>query len=95
MWTALYAVPVLLALLLYKLFVVPRSLAHIPRVSVIAQLKSYIAGESEDQCIKRLILPFANEHGRPIVLGWIFGVWIVHVMDYKVGSSRLSIAFIE
>ncbi|KAK7443532.1 hypothetical protein VKT23_015705 [Stygiomarasmius scandens] len=72
----------------YKIFVVPRSLAHLPKVSVLALLGSYISKEPEDKRIHRLILPFANEQ-HPLVLVWAFGFWVIHVMDYEVGVAAL------
>ena len=74
-----------IALLLVRLVVVPpRNLSHLPRAPIIALLRSYLSGEIESERIKRIILPFANEHGHPLVLVWAFGMWIVHVLDFEV-----------
>jgi hypothetical protein len=71
-------------LVLKRVFVVPKSLSHLPRVPVFPLLKSYLSSEEESQRIQRLILPFGNERNEPLVLVWAFGLWIVHVLDPEV-----------
>ncbi|GJJ12835.1 hypothetical protein Clacol_007080 [Clathrus columnatus] len=72
-----------------KLFIVPSNLAHIPRVSILSLLWSYISKEPESERIQRLFLPLANESGHPIILVWTFGLWIIHVLDFKIGETAL------
>jgi hypothetical protein len=69
---------------IYKLLTPPAELAHLPRVPIFPLLCSYAKGEVEDQRIKRLIVPFANERQEGAVLVYAFGRWIVHVVDHKV-----------
>lgn len=87
------SIPVLLLLALgwgfRKVFVPPSDLAHIPRVSILSLLWSYITKEPESERIQRLFVPLANEVGCSIVLVWTFGIWIVHVLDYKVRVAIL------
>ncbi|GJJ12828.1 hypothetical protein Clacol_007073 [Clathrus columnatus] len=75
-----------------KLFIVPSNLAHIPRVSILSLLWSYISKEPESERIQRLFLPLANESGHPIILVWTFGLWIIHVLDFK-ASDQNSMSF--
>lgn len=82
--TIMYLLMLLLILFLKKIFLVPSKFSHLPRAPVLPLLWSYLSAEAEDLRIKRIILPFANDHGHPIVLVWAFGMWIVHVLDFKV-----------
>ena len=66
------------------LFVVPSKLSHLPRAPLLPLLFSYLSLEPEDQRIRRIILPFANEKEEPLVLVWTFGMWIVHIIDFEV-----------
>ena len=66
------------------LFVVPSKLSHLPRAPLLPLLFSYLSLEPEDQRIRRIILPFANEKGEPLVLVWTFGMWIVHIINFEV-----------
>ncbi|KAJ7621207.1 cytochrome P450 [Roridomyces roridus] len=69
-----------------NLFAVPRELRHLPKVSVIRTLWSFIRGEVEDVRIKKLLLPYANK-GEPAVLVYALGRWIVHVLDRKIAKD--------
>lgn len=62
----------------------PIQLRHIPQVPVGQLLYSYASGEVEEQRIKRIILPFAQQHNTDVVLVWLFGEWQVHLLDAKV-----------
>ena len=77
-------VAILAALFINKLLTPPPELRHLPRVSVLPLLWSYITGEVEDARIKRLIVPFANKADEGVVLVYALGRWIVHVLDHKV-----------
>lgn len=77
-------VAILAALLINKLLTPPPELRHLPRVSVLPLLWSYITGEVEDARIKRLIVPVANKTDEGVVLVYALGRWIVHVLDHKV-----------
>jgi hypothetical protein len=77
--------PIIVLLTVAKgLFVVPSKLSHLPRAPLLPLLFSYLTLESEDQRIRRIILPFANDKGKPLVLVWTFGMWIVHIVDLEV-----------
>jgi len=87
----------LFAYVVKRVFIVPASLAHLPRVSVWELLKSYVSREEESQRVRRLLLPFANATGErqgrqkePVVLVWAFGLWIIHVIDHEVGKKALQ-----
>ncbi|KAG2032475.1 cytochrome P450 [Suillus americanus] len=70
-------------LVIFQLFTVPSHLRHLPRVPIFLLLVSYLSGEVEDVRIKRLILPYANEKGEGLVLVWVLGRWIIHILDHK------------
>lgn len=72
----------------HTIFAVPKNLRSLPRVSTWSLLKSYLASESDDVRIKRLLLPFADR-GEPVVLVWVLGIWTVHILDEKVCSLIL------
>src|ERR1700759_4380636 len=65
-------------------FTPPQRLSHLPVAPVFPLLRSYLSGEAEDRRIQRIILPFANEHHHSLVLVWVFGMWMIHVLDYDV-----------
>jgi len=67
-----------------QVFTPPPSLSHLPAVPALSLLLSYASLESEDKRTKRLIVAYANKHGHPFVLVWTFGLWIVHIVDYKI-----------
>jgi len=77
-------VAILAALFINKLLTPPPELRHLPRISVLSLLWSYLIGEVEDARIKRLIVPIANKTDEGVVLVYAFGRWIVHVIDHKV-----------
>lgn len=97
MFDAILYSPILLLIVLFaRIFIVPSEVSHLPRAPILPLLWSYLSAEAEDLRIKRIILPFLNDHGHPIVLVWAFGTWIVHVLDGKVRrtspiSSRVFI----
>lgn len=64
-------------------FGVPAHLRHLPRVPVLPLLWSYLSGEVEDTRIRRLILPFLIDKNEPLVLVWVLGRWMVHILDIK------------
>lgn len=86
--------PLLLALgivlLIWRLFVVPSHLRHIPCAPVLPLLKSYLSGEVEEQRIRRIILPFALENGHSVVLVWLFGHWFAHIVDPVIGKEFME-----
>lgn len=88
MSTILVLIGTSFAFVYYKLFVVPRHLSHLPRVPILPLIKSYISREHDDERIRRLILPFANTDGHPLVLVWTFGIWMIHILDYQVSLVR-------
>jgi hypothetical protein len=77
-------IAILAALLINRLLTPPPELRHLPRLSVLPILWSYITGEVEDARIKRLIIPFANKTDEGVVLVYALGRWIVHILDHKV-----------
>ncbi|KAJ7503288.1 cytochrome P450 [Mycena galericulata] len=82
----LLALP-LVTLLIRRLFVVPSGLGHLPRVPILPLLKSYLSMEPEDGRIRRLILPFANENQEGVVLVWVLGRWMVHILDHQIARQ--------
>lgn len=83
-----FLVPVIGLLVVAKfLFLVPSKLSHLPRALLLPLLFSYLSLEPEDQRIRRIILPFANEKEEPVVLVWAFGMWIVHVVNFEVRAQ--------
>ncbi|CAK5269981.1 unnamed protein product [Mycena citricolor] len=71
----------------WRVFVVPAPLRHLPRVSIYALLKSYLAMEPEDVRIRKLIMPFVNERREGLVLVWALGKWMVHVLDQQIARQ--------
>jgi len=90
-WYIPALVSLLVILAISFITVPPRNLAHLPRAPILELLKSYVSGEIESERIKRIVLPFANEHGHPLVLVWAFGMWIVHVIDFEVRKSHSAL----
>ncbi|KAJ7765863.1 cytochrome P450 [Mycena maculata] len=78
---------VVVFLLTRRLFVVPASLRHLPRVPIFPLLKSYLSMEPEDARIRKLILPFANERQEGVVLVWVLGRWMVHILDQQIARQ--------
>lgn len=74
---------------------VPQQLRHLPRVPVLPLLWSYLRGESDDERIRRLILPFATEKNEELVLVWALGRWVVHILDLQVRDRRVAMNSIE
>ena len=62
----------------------PRDLRHLPRVSIIRLLISYLTVEEENHRTQRLLMPFA-QRGHGVVVVWALGRWMVHILDEKVG----------
>ncbi|KAI0029801.1 cytochrome P450 [Vararia minispora EC-137] len=60
---------------------------HLPRVPILPLLVSYIKAEPEDKRIRRLILPFVNNHGHGLVLVWALGRWMVHIINEELGAE--------
>jgi hypothetical protein len=77
----------LIALGLHYFFTPPAHLRHLPRVPVLQLLWSYASGEVDDARIKRLIIPYANQHNEDIVLVYSLGRWIVHAVDSQVSRD--------
>jgi hypothetical protein len=71
-----------------RVFAVPPELRHLPRVSVLRLLWSYAKAESDDVRARRLILPFVKD-GEDVVLVWIFGRWIIHIIKDEVPDPQL------
>jgi hypothetical protein len=86
-WLAVVAVFVVL---IGRLFIVPSGLRHLPRVPILPLLKSYMSMEPEDRRIRNLILPFANDRREDVVLVWVLGRWMVHILDQQVGLMYLN-----
>lgn len=63
----------------WRMMVVPKHLAHIPKVSSLPWFWSILKGESHDVRMKKLMLPIINEHG--LCLKYILGRWTVTVGD--------------
>ncbi|KAG1733388.1 cytochrome P450 [Suillus paluster] len=53
-------------------------------IPLVSLLRSYASRESDDVRIKRLIMPFANQHSEGVVVVWAMGKWTVHILDLKV-----------
>jgi len=70
-------------LALYRTFSVPRHLAHIPVVPVTSLLVRYLSGASNKVIVEDVIIPFAEQCSANVVLVWMLGVWMVHVVDPK------------
>ena len=73
-----------LAVFVIKAFRVPAELRHLPRVSIVRLLVSYLTVEEENHRIQRLLMPFA-QRGHGVVVVWALGRWMVHILDEKVG----------
>lgn len=88
--TSLYwlAALALVSFFIRRLFVVPSGLQHLPRVPIFPLLKSYLSMEPEDNRIRNLILPFANDQQEGVVLVWVLGRWMVHILDQQVRLER-------
>ncbi|KAJ7680009.1 cytochrome P450 [Mycena rosella] len=78
---------VLVVALVRRLFLVPSGLRHLPRVPIFPLLKSYLAMEPEDMPIRNLILPFANDRQEGVVLVWVLGKWMVHILDSQIARQ--------
>ncbi|KAG7442315.1 cytochrome P450 [Guyanagaster necrorhizus] len=78
---------VLLLLCWYRIAIPPRNLRHLPRVAILPLLWSYLRGETEDCRIKRLVLPFSRDAGEQVVLVWVLGRWMVHILDFKLAQE--------
>ncbi|EPB83718.1 hypothetical protein HMPREF1544_09512 [Mucor circinelloides 1006PhL] len=63
----------------WRMMVVPKHLAHIPKVSSLPWFWSILKGESHDVRMKKLMLPTINEYG--LCLKYILGRWTVTVGD--------------
>ena len=74
-----------LAAFVIKAFRVPAELRHLPRVSIVRLLISYLTVEEENHRIQRLLMPFA-QRGHGVVVVWALGRWMVHILDEKVWS---------
>ncbi|KAJ7471054.1 cytochrome P450 [Mycena latifolia] len=83
-WLAALA---LVVVLIGRLFIVPSGLRHLPRVPIFPLLKSYLAMEPEDVRIRALILPFANDRQAGVVLVWVLGRWMVHILDQQIARQ--------
>ncbi|EGO03909.1 hypothetical protein SERLA73DRAFT_175595 [Serpula lacrymans var. lacrymans S7.3] len=66
---------------LYRLLALPSHLRHLPSVPIWPIVLSYARQEPDDVRIKRLLLPYANKHSEGVVLVWVFGQWMVHILD--------------
>ncbi|KAJ7909030.1 cytochrome P450 [Mycena leptocephala] len=86
-WLAALA---LVSFFIRRLFVVPSGLQHLPRVSIFPLLKSYLSMEPEDIRIRNLILPFANDQQEGVVLVWVLGRWMVHILDQQTQWKKQS-----
>ncbi|KAL0577418.1 hypothetical protein V5O48_004584 [Marasmius crinis-equi] len=64
----------------------PSHLKHIPRVPILPLVYSYLTREVDDVRIKRLILPLRAK-GEKIVLVWVLGRWMVHILDFQVAKE--------
>ncbi|KAJ7183646.1 cytochrome P450 [Mycena filopes] len=73
--------------LILRLFIVPSGLRHLPRVPILPLLRSYLAMEPEDTRIRNLILPFANDRQEGVVLVWVLGRWMVHILDPQIARQ--------
>ncbi|CEP06874.1 hypothetical protein [Parasitella parasitica] len=63
----------------WRVFVVPKHLAHIPKVNSLPWFWSIIKGESHDVRMKKLMLPTINQYG--LCLKYILGRWTLTVGD--------------
>ncbi|KAK0438636.1 cytochrome P450 [Armillaria borealis] len=77
----------LLFLCCHRVVIPPSHLRHLPRVAILPLLWSYLTGESEDRRIKRLIVPFSRDAHEHVVLVWVLGRWMVHILDFKLARE--------
>lgn len=63
----------------WRVFVVPKHLAHIPKVNSLPWFWSILKGESHDVRMKKLMLPTINQYG--LCLKYILGRWTLTVGD--------------
>lgn len=63
----------------WRMFVVPKHLAHIPKVNSLPWFWSILKGESHDVRMKKLMLPTINQYG--LCLKYILGRWTLTVGD--------------
>ncbi|RPD54278.1 cytochrome P450 [Lentinus tigrinus ALCF2SS1-7] len=80
----------LLATAVYRWTSVPPDLRHIPKVPIWPLIWSYLSGEVEERRIKRIILPFARKADADVVLVFVLGQWMVHVLDAKAGKQFME-----
>ncbi|KAI9360185.1 hypothetical protein BD770DRAFT_318904 [Pilaira anomala] len=64
---------------LWRVFIVPTQLAHIPKVNTFDWFWSVARGESHDIRMKRLVMPLIEKHG--LCLKYVMGKWILTVGD--------------
>ncbi|KAJ9084037.1 hypothetical protein DSO57_1028240 [Entomophthora muscae] len=84
----LLAVVVVIALCGYKyLFRVPKSIAHMPEVSLCAFLLSFLRGESVDDRFDRLFRPKLEKHG--YARTWTQGRWEIVISDAAISKEVL------
>ncbi|KAG7442313.1 cytochrome P450 [Guyanagaster necrorhizus] len=77
----------ILILCCYRITVPPSHLRHLPRVATLPLLCSYLTGESEDRRIKRLIVPFSRDTHEHVVLVWVLGRWMVHILNFELARE--------
>jgi hypothetical protein len=80
---------------LHAFIAVPSELSHLPRAPLLPILKSYLRGEPDDVRYRRYILPLLDEAGHGVVLVWVLGRWMVHVLDWKLGRAMAENAAME
>jgi hypothetical protein len=87
--------PFALACALYASIAVPSELAHLPRAPFIPILLSFLRGEPDDVRYRQQILPLLDEQGHGVVLVWMLGRWIVHVLDWRLGRAMAETTALE
>jgi hypothetical protein len=87
--------PAALGLALHAFISVPAQLAHLPRAPLLPLLKSYLRNEPDDVRYRALILPMLDRDGHGIVLVWMLGRWIVHVLDWRLGRAMADTLALE
>jgi hypothetical protein len=75
--------------------VVPPTLAHLPRAPLIPIFLSVLRGEPDDVRYKQLLLPLLDDSEHGVVLVWMLGRWIVHVLDWNLGRVMAENAALE
>jgi hypothetical protein len=87
--------PLALISMIYALTAIPSELSHLPRAPIIPVFLSFIRGEPEDTRYRQQILPLLDHSDHGVVLVWMLGRWIVHVLDWRLGHVMAESTVLE